>query len=162
MAGFLPTLFERLCDDTPSRKNDAGYQRRWSTDELRESVARDLESLLNSRIALYAENLDSFPESQKSILSYGMTDFVGMSLANPSDRDDICRALEQAIAYHEPRLHSVKVSLETNRTTVGCLRFGIKAVLHVNPTSEPVSFDALLQPNTLQYAVASGRTAIGS
>jgi type VI secretion system protein ImpF len=161
MAGFLPTIFERLYDDAPHRNAEADPLRRWSVEELKESVARDLESLLNSRAALFSNSFDSFPESHASVASYGMSDFVGMSLANPADRDLICRTLERAIAHHEPRLRQVEVRLEADRSSIGCLQFGINAVLYVTPASEPVTFDALLQPNTLQYSVAKGRPMIG-
>jgi len=161
MAGFLPTLFERLRDEHPHRPLEADPMRRWSVEELKESVARDLESLLNSRTALFSNSFDDYPESQKSVASYGMGDFVGMSLANPADRDLICRTLERTIAHHEPRLRQVDVRLEADRNSIGCLQFGINAVLHVNPASEPVTFDALLQPNTLQYAVAKSRGPAG-
>lgn len=161
MAGFLPTLFERLYDDAPHRSSEADSLRRWSVEELKESVARDLEALLNSRAALFSHSFEHYPESHHSVASYGMGDFVGMSLANPADRDLICRTLEQTIAHHEPRLRQVDVRLETDRSSIGCLQFGINAVLYVNPATEPVTFDALLQPNTLQYSVAKSRGVIG-
>jgi type VI secretion system protein ImpF len=161
MAGFLPTLFERLRDDTPHRSAEVDPMRRWSVDELKESVARDLESLLNCRAALFSDSFDRFPESHRSVASYGMGDFVGLSLANPADRDLICRTLARTIAHHEPRLRQVDVHLEADRSAIGCLQFGINAVLYVNPASEPVTFDALLQPNTLQYSVAKSRALSG-
>ncbi len=161
MAGFLPTLFERLRDDHPHRSHEADPMRRWSVEELKESVARDLERLLNSRSPLFSDSFDDFPESLNSVASYGMGDFVGLSLSNPADRELICRTLERTIAHHEPRLRQVDVRLEADRTSIGCLQFGINAVLHVNPASEPVTFDALLQPNTLQYSVARGRASQG-
>lgn len=157
MVGFLPTLFERLADDHPHRSVETDPLRRWSAEELKESVARDLETLLNSRAAMFSDSFDGFPESRRSVASFGMSDFVGLSLSNPADRDLICRTLQQAIADHEPRLRKVEVRLERDRNTIGCLQFGINAVLHVPPASEPVTFDALLQPNTLQYAVAKSR-----
>ncbi|NSL57084.1 type VI secretion system baseplate subunit TssE [Uliginosibacterium aquaticum] len=161
MAGFLPTLFERLRDDAPHRSAETDPMRRWSVDELKESVAHDLESLLNSRAALFSDSFERFPESHRSVASYGMGDFVGLSLANPADRDLICRTLERTIAHHEPRLRQVDVRLEADRSSIGCLQFGINAVLYVNPASEPVTFDALLQPNTLQYSVAKSRGLSG-
>ncbi|WP_341675239.1 type VI secretion system baseplate subunit TssE [Niveibacterium sp. SC-1] len=159
MAGFDPTLFERLFDAAPHRPHEDTPLRRWNTEQLKESVARDLESLLNTRAFADTEALAPFPEAARSLASYGMTDFVGMSLANPADRDRICRTLERAIARHEPRLRQVLVILETDRNAIGCLQFGIRAVLQVSSSAEPVSFDALLQPDTLQYAVSKSRHA---
>lgn len=161
MAGFLPTLFERLHDDAPHRSAEHDPLRRWSVDELKDSVARDLEALLNSRAAMQADCFEAYPEAHRSVASFGMADFVGFSLANPADRDRICRTLERSIAHHEPRLRDVSVSLEADRRSVGCLQFGINAVLYVAPTAEPVTFDALLQPTTLQYSVAKSRGLSG-
>lgn len=157
MAAFQPTLFDRLSDAAPHLDTEAVPLRRWSVEELKESVARDLETLLNTRATVGAEGFDRFPEAARSLATYGMSDFVGMSLANPADRDRICRTLERSIARHEPRLRSVAVRLEADRSAVGCLQFGIHAVLCVAPASEPVTFDALLQPDTLQYAVSRQR-----
>ncbi len=53
---------------------------------LRESVASDLEDLLNSRVAKLDELIDDFPLAKKSILQFGIIDFVGLSTANPSDQ----------------------------------------------------------------------------
>src|SRR5688572_8521981 len=100
---FLPTLFERLFDESPATLVEYSLPR-LSLDELKESVAWDLEALLNSRAGLSEVLLQPYPVSADSVLSYGMTDFVGRSLANPADRNFICRSLERTIAAHEPRL----------------------------------------------------------
>src|SRR6185436_18134567 len=92
--GFTPTLFERLFDDNPSSGAEYSLPR-LSLDELKDSVARDLEALLNTRSGLGVEILEPYPESADSVLSFGMTDFVGRSLANPADRNFICRSIEQ-------------------------------------------------------------------
>lgn len=157
MAGFVPTLFERLRDESGPRGGNTATQLRWTVEELKESVARDLEMLLNNRADIFIAEMENFPESLQSVASYGMSDFVGLSLANPLDRDLICQVLMRVIAFHEPRLQKVEVRLEESRTAIGCLQFCINAVLFVSPTQEPVNFDALLQPNTLQYSVLSNR-----
>ncbi|MCP5776030.1 GPW/gp25 family protein, partial [Klebsiella pneumoniae] len=64
-----------------------------SLQALRESVADDLEDLLNTRLV----NLDvddSYDQVKRSILQFGIIDFVGLSTANPMDRDKICRSIE--------------------------------------------------------------------
>lgn len=149
MRGFEPTLFDKLCDDSPVEV----VQRRLSVDELKDSVARDLEALLNARTIFDDTFTERFPEAAKSIATYGLVDFAGLSLASVHDRAAICRSLEEAIARHEPRLRNVQVSLDLDRKSVNSLAFSIKAVLVVKPAREPVSFDALLQPTTLQYSV---------
>lgn len=138
-----------FCDDAPGP-----VRRRMSLEELKDAVARDLEALLNSRTS-YDEVLGRhYPEATRSLLSFGLNDFAGMSLASIHDRARICQAIERAIAHHEPRLQDVQVRLELDRRSINALFFSIRALLVVRPAQEPVSFDAMLQPTTLQYSVS--------
>ncbi|KIF82526.1 type VI secretion system baseplate subunit TssE [Noviherbaspirillum autotrophicum] len=152
-AKYSPTLFERLSDDAPREPTEQHPLRLITADALKESVACDLEALLNSRCAFSDEVFGRYPEALRSISSYGMSDFVGLSLANPGDRSHICRSLERTISIHERRLKQVRVSLELEDGAVNRLRFVINALLVVHPSTEPVFFDALLQPSTQQYLV---------
>ncbi len=158
-ARYAPTLFDRLADDAPREPQERQPLRMISAEELKESVARDLESLLNARCAYNGNVFDGYPEALQSMCSYGMNDFVGLSLANPADRNFICRSLERTIAIHERRLKQVQVKLEVDDKTVNRLKFAINAMLIVHPASEPVHFDALLQPSTLQYSVNKSKRA---
>lgn len=153
---FAPTLLERLFDDQPGSPADH-LVRGWSLEQLKDSVALDVEALLNSRCAFPVARLAGYSEVKRSMLSYGMVDFVGMSLANPNDREAICRSIAAAITEHEPRLQHVQVRLTLDDSSTQRLHFGIQALLIANPASEPVSFDALLQPSTQQYSVSRPR-----
>lgn len=154
---YPPTLLERLTDNAPREQFEKHPLRLVAAEELKESVARDLEALLNSRCAYGPEVFESYPEALHSMCSYGMNDFVGLSLANPADRNHICRSLERTIAIHERRLKQVHVSLELESGAVNRLKFAIHALLIVHPSTEPVFFDALLQPSTLQYSVSRAK-----
>lgn len=156
MRGFEPSLLEKLFDDEP-RQPGQGTLKRLSLEDFKDSVARDVEALLNNRASADEDLLAAYPHCRRSIASYGIGDFSARSLASMKDRDHICRCLEQTIALHEPRLIQVKVSLNQLQGTTGALRFSIGAMLVVHPAREPVSFDALLQPTTLQYSVSKAR-----
>lgn len=158
-AKYSPTLFDRLADNAPREPEERHSLRLISAEELKESVARDLEAMLNSRCGYGDDAFDGYPQALQSMCSYGMNDFVGRSLANPADRSFICRSLERTIAIHERRLKQVHVTLEVDDKTVNRLKFAINAMLVVHPSSEPVYFDALLQPSTLQYSVNKSRRA---
>lgn len=93
------------------------------------------------------------------VLTYGLNDFAGLSLASHYDRAFICKSIQQAIARHEPRLQQVQVTFELNEQSTNALYFAIQALLVVHPAEEPVSFDAMLQPSTLQYSVTRARAA---
>ena len=146
--GFRSTLFDRLIT------NDDEQLKGLSIQELRESVAHDLEDLLNSRMAKL-EQIDDFPLVKKSILQFGIIDFVGLSTANPSDRDKICQSIEQSIAAHEPRLTQIKVEMLLDGHNMGSLCLSIQAYLNIHPLYEPVVFDALLKPTTQQYVISA-------
>lgn len=153
MKGFAPGLFDRLMG-TGTHALSSGTVTRLSMDDLKDTVARDLEALLNTRTVIPEELLKSYPECSQSIVTYGLNDFAGMSLASTDDRASICRALEQAIARHEPRLRNVVASLEVREGSINRLNFAISALLVVHPAQEPVSFDAVLQPSSLQYSIS--------
>jgi type VI secretion system protein ImpF len=147
--GFRTTLFDRLLPET--EKNYQGI----SLQQLRESVASDLEDLLNSRMAKLNDLIDDFPLAKQSILQFGIIDFVGLSTANPTDRDKICQSIEQSIAAHEPRLRQIKVEMLLDGHNMGALCLSIQAYLNIYPLFEPVVFDALLKPITQQYVISA-------
>jgi type VI secretion system protein ImpF len=155
MRAYAPGLLDKLMPDSLS--SFGVTVAKLTMDDLKDSVARDLEALLNTRTLITEELLKQFPECSRSILTYGLNDFAGLSLASTDDRAFICRALEAAIAKHEPRLRSVKASLELHGASINRLNFAISALLVVHPAKEPVSFDAVLQPSSLHYSISKGK-----
>jgi len=122
---------------------------------LRNSVARDLEELLNTRLANLDHIIDEYPLVKRSIVQFGIIDFVGLSTANPLDRAKICQSIEQSISAHEPRLKQVKVEMLLDGHNMGALCLSIQAYLNLHPLYEPVVFDALLKPATQQYMITA-------
>ncbi|MDR7192649.1 type VI secretion system baseplate subunit TssE [Luteimonas terrae] len=157
MKGFEPSLLEKLFDEAPRSPGRGNVLQAVSVEQYKESVANDLEGLLNSRAAFGTDALSGFPNCCQSLLTYGLVDFSSMSLANAYDRAAICRSIEQAISRHETRLHDVHVTLDANPCLGAGLHFTINALLDLQPAKEAVSFDALLQPSTLQYSVSRMR-----
>jgi len=145
--GFRSTLFDRLLPQEEARAQGMSIQ------QLREAVAADLEDLLNSRMAMLNHMIDDYVLVKKSILQFGIIDFVGLSTANPMDRDKICRSLEASISAHEPRLKHVRVEMLLDENNMGSLCLSIQAYLNIHPLYEPVIFDALLKPTTQQYVI---------
>ncbi|PMS14945.1 type VI secretion system baseplate subunit TssE [Trinickia dabaoshanensis] len=156
MSRFEPGLLDKLFGDGAHSPASA-IVRQLSLDELKGSVAHHIESLLNARITFTDERLAGFNECQRSVLTYGLNDFAGLSLASHDDRQTICNSIRRAIERHERRLKQVEVKLEVNAQSTNVLCFAIKAMLVVHPAAEPVSFDAMLQPATLQYSVIRAR-----
>ena len=127
--GFRKTLFDRLLPTT--------------------------EDLLNSRMANFNDSIDAFPLVKKSIVQFGIIDFVGLSTANPTDRDKICQSIAASITAHEPRLKQIKVEMLLDGQNMGALCLSIQAYLNIHPLYEPVIFDALLKPTTQQYVISA-------
>jgi type VI secretion system protein ImpF len=159
MKGFTPGFFDRLLG-TPVRHATSTTLLRMSAEDLKDAVARDLEALLNTRSVIPDGLLTGYPECSESIVSYGMIDFADLSLSSPSDRAYICACIEKAIARHEPRLRDVKALLDVREGMVNRLNFSITGLLVASTSQEPVNFDAVLQPSTLQYSISkTGRAA---
>lgn len=156
MKGFTPGLFDRLMD-VPVNGSSSGTVTRMSIEDLKDSVARDLEALLNTRTVIPEDLLKRYPECGRSIVTYGLNDFAGRSLSSTDDRAYICQCLEKAIGRHEPRLRNVKASLEVREESTNRLNFAITALLVVSQSQEPVNFDAILQPSSLHYTISKAR-----
>jgi len=154
--GFTPGLLDRLME-RPGAAASGGTVARVSLEEMKDSVARDLEALLNTRAVLPESLFQRFPECVRSIATYGLHDFAGLSLSSTDDRAFICRCLEQAIARHEPRLRNVQARLELREDAVNRLNFAITAIMVVSAAHEPVNFDAVLQPSSLHYTISKAR-----
>jgi type VI secretion system protein ImpF len=157
---FEPFLLDRLCRTADAFDRGDAARPRHSLEQIKDSVAKDLESLLNTRSAHQPEHMKAWPHAARSVLTFGLMDFVGMSLDNPDHRELICTSIADAIHCHEPRLRQVSVRLDVAKQLGLGLRFAIHAKLVVNPLVEAVSFDALLQPTTQRYAVKSARATL--
>ena len=151
MTANAPGLLDRLMGERgPSSQGmPAGRQ---AVEQLKDSVARDLEVLLNTRTGLPPGCFDAFPQARASILNFGLVDFAAFTLSSSEDRAAICACLKDAIERHEPRLKNVAAVLEPEGG-VNRLHFVIKATLQLTDGAEPVNFDAVLQPSSLHVAV---------
>jgi len=159
MKGFTPDLFDRLLG-LPVRNGVIAT--RLTLDELKDAIARDLEALLNTRSTVQEGVLAAYPECKTSMVSYGLCDFADRSLSSPTDRAAICASIENAIKCHEPRLRDAKAALELRPDSINRLDFSITALLVASRSEEPVNFDAVLTPSTLQYSIRSGAARKGA
>ena len=153
MTAYLPGLLDRLMGQQT-------HPGRLGAEQLKDNVARDLEALLNARAGMPPASFDGYPLARASILNYGLTDFAAYCLSSSEDRAAICACLEDAIERHEPRLKNVSAALEGEQGGVNRLSFVINATLHTGPDAEPVNFNAVLQPSSLNYLITkAGRPA---
>lgn len=153
MKGTPRTLFDKLLSDTASTAQVV----RLNVEQVKDTVAFDLEALLNTRAVISEDLLRTYPECHRSIVSYGLSDFAGLSLASLDDRTTVCRSLERTISRHEPRLRNVRAMLELSNKSINRLNFSITALLMIHESKEPVLFDAVLTPSSLQYSISNAR-----
>ncbi|MGH8853274.1 MAG: type VI secretion system baseplate subunit TssE [Telluria sp.] len=158
MTGYTPGLFDRLLG-VPNRGPGNSAAQRLTIDELKDTVARDLEALLNTRSSIEEGALDAYPECGASMVTYGLCDFADRCLSSPTDRAAICASIEATIGCHEPRLGKVRARLDVGGGSVNRLNFSITAVLVAGVSQEPVNFDAVLTPSTLQYSISKAGKA---
>jgi type VI secretion system protein ImpF len=149
---LVPSLLDRLIDHAPKVSTEPQSARSAMPAQIKESVKRDLEWLLNSKQALagWPEDLRHLG---RSLLTYGMPDFSSSTLSNTAHQDRLRRAVEETIARFEPRLSRVTVTLVEGREFDRSLRFRIDALLRIDPAPEPVTFDSVLQLSTRAFVV---------
>jgi len=150
---LVPSLLDRLLDDEPGVSREVAKSRHQIMREMKQSVRRDLENLLNTRrrCISWPENLT---ELKRSLVSYGIPDVTGGSLGSSRSKQEFCREIEEVIRAFEPRFKTVKVRpLENSDPLDRTLRFRIDALLIADPAPEPVVFDSALEPGTGNFAV---------
>ncbi|MDR3555099.1 MAG: type VI secretion system baseplate subunit TssE [Syntrophobacteraceae bacterium] len=134
-----PSLLDRLTDLNPTSTNDTLEERVMSLHRLRDSLIRDLEWLLNTGRLEISQNLDDFPEVEKSVLNFGIPDISGVSLTH-QDRASLEREIHQAILDFEPRILpgtlKVSVSLNDEEMNENTLVFEIQGDMWWQPLPE--------------------------
>jgi type VI secretion system protein ImpF len=147
------SVLDRLLDDNPGDSQERALDWHEQIRALKRSVARDLEALLNTRQERIGEIAEGRSEIAQSILVYGLPDFSALDLCSAADCAKVRRAIERAIERFEPRLAKVTIVMDDPKNVDRGLHFRIEAILRVEPTPEPVTFDTVLQPATQQYDV---------
>ena len=154
---LVSSVLDRLIDDDPDVSTETPKSRSHVLRELRLSVQRDLENLLNTRW-----RSDGWPEELKeldqSLTAYGIPDFTGAAMSSFDDRQRLKGLIEQAIKKFEPRFKEFRVEMIKNSDASDrTIRFRIDALLYAHPSPEPVVFDSWLEPATKQFGIKQGR-----
>ncbi|MBN1851494.1 MAG: type VI secretion system baseplate subunit TssE [Pirellulales bacterium] len=142
---FLPSVWDRLTDEKLCQKSGQPLQSRHTLADIKGSIRRDLENLLNSRIRCSARP-HYLKELAHSLISYGLPDFSSVDVSNSLDREQLRRAIEDSIRCFEPRLVDIQVDLLHNDENERVLHFRISGELDALHSSEPVAFDSSLEP----------------
>jgi type VI secretion system protein ImpF len=146
-----PSILDRLIDADPRVSEEAPKSRSASLRDLRDSVRRDLEWLLNTRC--YLDASIELEEAQRSVAFYGLPDFTGLGAKNPAEQKRLSSAVETALKNFEPRFIDLKVTLEPLSNVDRQLKFHIEARLDVEPAPEPIAFDTVLELGSGEFSV---------
>lgn len=156
---YTPSLLDKLLQMSSSHligETSPGL----TLEEVKDSVAADLEALLNTRCAMNDREEAEYPLSAQSVVNFGVSDFSSRSLSSGLDRDFICESIRKAIEQQDRRLQSIQVRLDGEVLKANRLSFTIRAILRVSEVGEQVSFDARFEPTLQRYSVAR-RSAVG-
>lgn len=151
-------LLDRLLDDEPHLTQEPPWREGQVVRELKRSLRRDLEDLLNAR-----RPLDELPEGfhalEGSIANYGLPDLQSLEVRETHDLRRLCRLIEDCVRRFEPRLRNVVVvpasGPEGERPLDRRLRFSIEAVLVAEPFREPVQLSSVVEAGSGKIVVES-------
>jgi type VI secretion system protein ImpF len=145
--GARAPLFERLSNvvlNDPAKPSPA---RVYGRVELKESIRRELDRLLNTRCAARRDR-------NGTVIDYGIPDFSWMSASSADDRQLLAETLTRKIASFEPRLREVRVTIEPDASDVRSVIGSIEATLVVESIRESVSFPLAIRSKSGEAVLA--------
>lgn len=108
------------------------------------ALKEDLQNIFNTECRI--QNAASYGLSD-SILNYGFIGFKNYNLLSNEDQEAFCRAVEQCIQWHEPRLADISVKLDENFLMSDLtINFKIYAILTVDNIDYPLLLQSTLNP----------------
>jgi type VI secretion system protein ImpF len=151
---LLPSILDRLIDKEPGTQVETPKTRNQLLRDLKDSVRRDLENLLNTRRSMFP-----IPDEREllrhSVIGYGIPDFGMIPGGSDERREELRQDVEDTIRRFETRLKSLTVDLviDPNDAARRIIRFRIDGMLHAEPAPEPVKFDSLLSVSRHEFQV---------
>ncbi|WP_084454942.1 type VI secretion system baseplate subunit TssE [Comamonas composti] len=145
-AHFLPTLFDRLCDDEPSQHTEAAKAYAVTRQQLRQIILRDLMNLLNtSNIEDQIKN-SGLEHVINSSVNYGISPLAGIHMLEKHFLH-VEKIIRRAIINFEPRLFksslSIRHILKKDSHSYNILSFEISGKVHI----QPYPMDFIVQSN---------------
>ena len=145
------SILDRLIDQEPKVTHEPA-QEGFSIRQIKDSVSRDLENLLNTRRNILVPPA-SCQEVNSSLFVYGLPDFTSKNPGNVSVRAQLRMEIEKTLARFEPRLKNITVHIDSPAGSNRDLKFRITGILVVDPISEPVAFDTNYDLTRSKYTI---------
>ncbi|HZX48672.1 MAG TPA: type VI secretion system baseplate subunit TssE [Nitrospirota bacterium] len=147
------SILDRLIDEQPGISREPVRHRVLSINQIKASVIRDLENLLNTRRQITPIPAE-YREVSNSLFVYGLRDFTSEDPRNPSIKQQLRNDVEKTISRFDSRLRNVIVRLEASAQNERNVRFRISGLLVVEPVTEPVTFDTYFDINRGEYVIS--------
>src|SRR5271169_2383778 len=135
--GTPALIFERLTQPLDRQGKPAAIARIHDIEALRNSVARELRSLLNTRVAL---DIDTLEGRERTTIDYGIPDLSTFPLGNSEAMLRLARHISRTISVYEPRLRVRDVALEPLIGRGDALLARVSGDIEVGTIVEPVLF----------------------
>ena len=131
-----PSLLDRLTDDEPGKQQESREKRVLSPRQLRKSVIRDLEWLLNSTDLASVQDLSAYPYAFDSVINYGIPELAGKNVSG-FEVGTLERILRRAIRRFEPRILpgslKIRVVVDESLMSHNAIQFDIEGELWGQP-----------------------------
>jgi type VI secretion system protein ImpF len=147
------SILDRLLDFDPGESREPATARSIAARDLKKSVMRDLEWLLNTRLGF--DIPESLEEVRKSVAYYGLPDFTALSIANFVELSRLKSDIEHAIKFFEPRLLDVQLIFEPITSTEKQIKFRVEARIDADPLPEEVAFDTVLNSGNGSFVIST-------
>jgi len=147
------SMLDRLIDSEPGLSLEPVQQRFIDIRQIKASVIRDLENLLNTRRNILAPG-DQYTELGRSLYVYGIRDYTSKNPGDIKVQNQLRSDIEKSIARFEPRLNNVTVHIEHDVNKRSKVRFRISGMLVIEQEAEPVSFDTYFDTNRGEYVIS--------
>ncbi len=148
--GSKPPLFDRLIDISPENKNEHPKRVFLNRAQVVDSIVTEVARLLNTRLSATAKIYSRYRDQDYGLglpWMYGIPDFTSMDPADKSQWWRTANLFENAISYFEPRLKSVKVSIDHFDGQNQRLYVSIRGQVIMKEFQQPVAFGVEIHNN---------------
>jgi type VI secretion system protein ImpF len=157
---LLPTLFDRLRDEAPSRESEVASDYTVTPQRLRDIIQRDLAFLLNTTNAEDLIDRERYPDVASSTINFGVPPLAGSYLSQRR-WSDIEQIIRRAIVDYEPRLMPETVTVrplmrEGKGEQYNVLMFEIRAMINSAPYPLELTVQSSVDLETSRMSIARG------
>jgi type VI secretion system protein ImpF len=146
------SVLDRLVDSEPKRAHEPVRYRLVNINQIKVSVIRDLEQLLNTKRQIIAPPA-AYREVNNSLFVYGLQDYTALNPRSKSVRHQLRQDIEKTIARFEPRIKNLTVKFEMPDQKERNLRFRITGLLVIEAAQEPIAFDTFFDVSRGEYRI---------